>query len=128
MDFLPGMSRQISGGTTMKEVLPQNLRALTFSQLLAEKRMQAGLSLLELADLARLPVSLLEDLEHAEQSPSFDVCYKIASAINSRRRQSFLIQDLWQAASRDRAAHIIRAAYGRMTRREVGVEALIGVY
>lgn len=83
-----------------------------FSQVLVEKRTKAGLSLTDLADISRLPLSLLEDLESAERTvPSFDICYKIGQAINSRRMQGFMIQDLWQAAAIDRTARFIRASY-----------------
>ncbi|MBS1812293.1 MAG: hypothetical protein JST84_29275 [Acidobacteria bacterium] len=83
-----------------------------FSQVLVEKRTKAGLSLSDLADLTRLPLSLLEDLECAGRSvPSFDICYKIGQAINSRRMQGFMIQDLWEAATIDRTAKFIRASY-----------------
>ncbi|HEX4946550.1 MAG TPA: helix-turn-helix transcriptional regulator [Blastocatellia bacterium] len=83
-----------------------------FSQVLVEKRTKAGLSLSDLADLSRLPLSLLEDLESTGRSvPSFDICYKIGQAINSRRMQGFMIQDLWEAATIDRTARFIRASY-----------------
>lgn len=83
-----------------------------FSQVLVEKRTNAGLTLSDLADLTRLPLSLLEDLECAGRAvPSFDICYKIGQAINSRRMQGFMIQDLWEAAAIDRTAKFIRASY-----------------
>jgi transcriptional regulator with XRE-family HTH domain len=86
-------------------------RSSIFGQLLAEKRAKAGLSLQELATLTRLPLSLLEGLEReGREVPSFDVCYKIAQAINSRQMQGFVVQDLWQAASMDKAALHSRAS------------------
>lgn len=91
---------------------PKKINYSLFGQLMAEKRTQAGLSLADLADLTRLPLSLLEDLEAAGRAvPSFDICYKIGQAINSRRMQGFMIQDLWEAASIDRTARFIRASY-----------------
>jgi transcriptional regulator with XRE-family HTH domain len=75
-----------------------------FGKLLTEKRSQAGLSREELAELARVPLRLVEELEiGAREAPGFDLCYRLGAAINSRRMQGFLIQDLWQAASMDRA-------------------------
>ena len=80
-----------------------------FSQVLAEKRKKAGLTLSDLADLTRLPLGLLETLEsEGREIPSFDVCYKIGQAINSRCMQGFMIQDLWQAAAIDRSTDYLR--------------------
>lgn len=91
---------------------PKKINYSLFSQVLVEKRTQAGLSLADLADLSCLPLSLLEDLETAGRAvPSFDICYKIGQAINSRRMQGFMIQDLWEAAAIDRTARFIRASY-----------------
>jgi transcriptional regulator with XRE-family HTH domain len=97
----------------MQEVtFPKKINYSLFSQVLTEKRTKAGLSLSDLADLTRLPLSLLEDLESAVRTvPSFDICYKIGQAINSRCMQGFMIQDLWEAASIDRTARFIRASY-----------------
>lgn len=92
--------------------LPNKVNYSLFSQVLVEKRTKAGLSLSDLADLTRLPLSLLEDLEAAGRTtPSFDICYKIGQAINSRRMQGFMIQDLWEAATIDRTARYTRASY-----------------
>lgn len=97
-----------------RAVLSKKLHYSLFSQVLAEKRSKAGLTLSDLADLTRLPLSLLEDLESEGQAtPSFDVCYKIGQAINSRQMQGFMIQDLWQAASMDRNAKYTRLSYER---------------
>jgi transcriptional regulator with XRE-family HTH domain len=91
---------------------PQKINYSLFSRVLVEKRTNAGLTLSDLADLTRLPLSLLEDLESAGRAvPSFDICYKIGQAINSRRMQGFMIQDLWEAAAIDRTARFIRASY-----------------
>lgn len=91
---------------------PNKINYSLFSQVLVEKRTKAGLTLSDLADLSRLPLSLLEDLESAQRTvPSFDICYKIGQAINARRMQGFMIQDLWEAATIDRAARFIRASY-----------------
>lgn len=74
-----------------------------FSHMLTEKRRAAGLTLAELAELTRLPLLLLENLEASGQpTPSFDVCYKIAQALNSRHKCGFVIHDLWQAATMNR--------------------------
>jgi transcriptional regulator with XRE-family HTH domain len=74
-----------------------------FSRLLAEKRAEARLTLAELSELTRLPLLLLENLESGGQvTASFDVCYKIAQALNSRGQRGFVIHDLWQAATLSR--------------------------
>lgn len=91
---------------------PNKVKNTIFSQVLAEKRKLAGMSLSDLADLTLLPISMLEALEiEGEQIPSFDVCYKIGQAINSRRMQGFMIQDLWQAAALDRTTRYSYSAY-----------------
>ena len=88
----------------------KKLSKTQFSQVLAEKRKKAGLSLSDLADLTRLPLGLLETLEsEGIEVPSFDVCYKIGQAINSRCMQGFMIQDLWQAAIIDRSTTYLRS-------------------
>lgn len=95
------------------------VRPSIFGRLLAEKRAKAGLSLADLAALTRLPLALLEEFEReGEEVPSFDICYKIAQAINSRERQGFIVQDLWQAASMDKTAMVIRAAKREFLREE----------
>jgi transcriptional regulator with XRE-family HTH domain len=81
-----------------------------FGRLLAQKRSKAGLSLAEMSELTRLSQGLLEELESGVAAPNFDTCYKIAQAINSRDRQGFVIQDLWEAASIDRHSRMSRAA------------------
>ena len=93
----------------MQDQRALKIRASVFGKLLAEKRAQAGLTLAELAALSRLPVSLLEEFEgELREAPNFDTCYRIAVALNSRHRQGFIVQDLWQAASIDKAALTIR--------------------
>jgi len=85
-----------------------NSVATLFGKLLNDKRTRAGLSLKELADLTCLPCELLKSYEDGSGGrPTFDTCYKIAIAINSREMQGFTIQELWQAASTDNK---IRAA------------------
>ncbi len=87
----------------------RKLNKTQFSQVLAEKRKKAGLSLSDLADLTRLPLGLLETLEsEGNEVPSFDICYKIGQAINSRCMQGFMIQDLWQAVTIDRSTIYLR--------------------
>ena len=99
-------------------------RSSLFGQLLAEKRLKAGITLSELATLSRLPLRLLEELEdEGREVPSFDVCYKIAAAINSKKMQGFMIQDLWQAASMDRAARLDRSLNTGSLRRETTPES-----
>lgn len=94
-------------------------RGSLFGRLLAEKRLNAGLTLTELAELSRLPLRLLEELEYEGcEVPSFDVCYKIAEAINAKKQQGFVTQDLWQAASMDKAARMDRSANSGHLRRE----------
>ena len=90
----------------MQDEPSQIPRHRSFGQLLTERRTEAGLSLPELASLTRLPLDLLAAWERDEQpAPSFDVCYKIAAAINSRRLHGFLVQDLWQAARNHAMPH-----------------------
>ena len=90
----------------------KKLKYSLFSQVLVEKRTKAGLTLKDLADLTRLPLEMLEALEtDGRLVPSFDICYKIGQAINSRRMQGFMIQDLWQAAAMDRTARIFTSSY-----------------
>jgi transcriptional regulator with XRE-family HTH domain len=73
-----------------------------FGRLLNDKRQKAGISLPELAELTRLPCELLRSYEDGSGGrPTFDTCYKIAIAINSREMQGFTIQELWEAASMD---------------------------
>jgi transcriptional regulator with XRE-family HTH domain len=86
----------------------KKLSKTQFSQVLTEKRKKAGLSLSDLADLTRLPLGFLETLESEGEIPSFDICYKIGQAINSRCMQGFMIQDLWQAATIDRSTIYLR--------------------
>ncbi len=95
---------------------PRNYGTI-FGQLLAQKRSKAGLSLSDLADLTGLSLGFLEDLEKGgAASPNFDVCYKIARAINSRVQQGFVVQDLWEAAAVDKLSAISRAADSRNRR------------
>ncbi|HZS03372.1 MAG TPA: helix-turn-helix transcriptional regulator [Blastocatellia bacterium] len=79
-----------------------------FGRLLAQKRGKAGLSLSDLAGLAGLSLGCLEELERGETVPNFDLCYKIGQAINSRHRQGFIVQDLWEAASLDKLSLMSR--------------------
>jgi transcriptional regulator with XRE-family HTH domain len=73
-----------------------------FGKLLNYKRTKAGLSLPELSELTCLPCELLNGYEDGSGGqPTFDTCYKIAMAINSREMQGFTIQELWEAASTD---------------------------
>lgn len=76
--------------------------ATLFGKLLNDKRTRAGMSLKELSNLTRLPCELLRSYEDGSGGrPTFDTCYKIAIAINSREMQGFTIQELWEAASMD---------------------------
>ncbi len=76
--------------------------ATLFGKMLNDKRTRVGLSLAELSDLTRLPCDLLRNYEEGKGGrPTFDICYKIAIAINSREMQGFTIQELWEAASMD---------------------------
>ena len=84
----------------------QPMHSSSFAQMLAEKRAQAGLSLPQLAAMSRLPLDLLEGLELRGQAvPGFEICAKIAQALNSRHTQGLMVaRDLWQAALTDKAA------------------------
>lgn len=93
-----------------------NKTGTLFGDLLIRKRNAAGLTLVELAELTRLSATYLEELElGSADAPNFDVCYKIAQAINSRRQQGFLVQDFWEAAALDRLTRRSRAADQRLT-------------
>jgi hypothetical protein len=82
-----------------------------FGQMLAEKRAHAGLTLPQLAALSRLPIDLLEGIEYQGQPvSSFDVCEKIAQAINAHRALGLTARELWQAALTDKAARSSGAA------------------
>lgn len=82
-----------------------------FGRMLSDKRNRAGLSLKELADLSRLPCELLHGYENGSGGqPTFDICYKLAVAINSRAMQGFTIQELWEAASLDGKIRTARLA------------------
>lgn len=98
----------------MEMLNSQNRQSGTlFGHLLTQKCSKAGLSLSDLADLTRLAPGYLEELERGAALPNFDVCYKIAQAINSRDQQGFVIQDLWEAASLDKLSRMSRAADSR---------------
>jgi transcriptional regulator with XRE-family HTH domain len=106
----------------MREI--ENLRrghSSLFSQLLAERRAAAGLTLGELAEMTRLPLSFLENLESDGRATlSFDNCYKIAQALNSRRPRGFVMHDLWQAANLSRhSPHHADLHRERETKREL---------
>ena len=112
------MKATIGEAPTMEELnsKPRNYGTI-FGRLLAQKRSKAGLSLPDLADLTGLSLGFLEDLEKGgAASPNFDVCYKIARAINSRVQQGFVVQDLWEAAAVDKLSAISRAADSRNRR------------
>lgn len=80
-----------------------------FGRTLLEKRSSAGITLTELAAQMQMPLAFLEELERGSSIiPTFDLCYRLAQAINSRSRHGFLVQDLWQAASLDRVSMIVR--------------------
>lgn len=91
-------------------IAPEPIHSSSFAQMLAEKRMQAGLSLPQLAAMSRLPLDLLESIELRGQTvPGFEVCAKIAQALNSRHTQGLMVaRDLWQAAQMDKAATVGR--------------------
>lgn len=76
--------------------------ATLFGRLLNQRRTKAGLSLTELSELTSLSCEQLNRYEDGSGGqPTFDTCYKIAMAINSREMQGFTIQELWEAASTD---------------------------
>jgi hypothetical protein len=80
------------------------VRVSYFGRVLAEKRALAQLSLPELASLARLPLDLLQGLEYyGREVPDFEICFRIARAINARRTQPLIVKELWEAALLDRA-------------------------
>jgi transcriptional regulator with XRE-family HTH domain len=82
-----------------------------FGRTLIEKRSGAGITLTELSAQIQVPVSFLEELERGTSiTPGFDLCYRLAQAINTRSRQGFLVQDLWQAACLDRVSVMVREA------------------
>ncbi len=74
-----------------------------FSQLLAQKRREAHLSIPELSLMSGVNEAHFHAWEKGEgESPNFDVCYKIGMAISSRSGQSFVLQDLWEALRSDK--------------------------
>lgn len=88
-----------------------------FGRLLRQKLERAALSLTELAAMTRLSADYLEDLANGvAPSPNFDVCYKIAQAINSRSQQGFVVQDLWEAATLDKLSKASRELDNRILR------------
>jgi transcriptional regulator with XRE-family HTH domain len=104
----------------MEKISQPKTPVSNFGRLLAEKRSKAGLSLQELAELSGLSLSFLESLEcRGQGAPGFDVCYRIAQAINARQQQGFVVQDLWQAASMDRVAMRLHAAVSCHQQKEV---------
>jgi len=73
-----------------------------FGKLLAQKRKEAHLSILELSVMSGVNEAHLEAWEQGEgESPNFDMCYKIGMAISSRSGQGFVLQDLWLALRAD---------------------------
>ncbi len=60
--------------------------------------------------MSRLPLDLLESIELRGQAvPGFEVCAKLAQALNSRHTQGLMVaRDLWQAAQTDKAATLGR--------------------
>ncbi len=74
-----------------------------FGQLLAQKRLEAQLSIPELALLAGLTEARLEAFEQGSGDlPNFDTCYRLGQALSSRSGQMFVLQDLWQALRADK--------------------------
>ncbi len=104
----------------MEKIAQPKAPVSNFGRLLAEKRSKAGLSLQELAELSGLSLGFLESLECCGQEvPGFDVCYRIAQAINTRQQQGFVVQDLWQAASMDRITMRLHAAVNYHQQKEI---------
>lgn len=101
--YLPSYGfRSSHRSNQMKQNPERNQVTTLFGKLLNYRRSKAGLSLAELAELTRLPCELLNGYEDGSGGqPTFDTCYKIAMAINSREMQGFTIQELWEAASTD---------------------------
>lgn len=74
-----------------------------FSRLLTKKRIEAQLSIKELANLSNLSESWIEALEQGSgEPPNFDTCYRLGQAISSHSGQMFVLQDLWQALRADK--------------------------
>lgn len=104
------------------------IHSSSFAQMLAERRAQVGLSLPQLAAMSRLPLDLLESIELRGQAvPGFEVCAKIAQALNSRHTQGLMVaRDLWQAALMDKAATVGRVTATGSLRSEAPPELGLG--
>ncbi len=74
-----------------------------FGQLLEQKRIEASLSITELASMAKLAEADLQAMEEGHGDlPNFDTCYRLGQALSSRSGQMFVLQDLWQALRADK--------------------------
>jgi len=74
-----------------------------FGQELSKKRLEAQLSIKELAQLSGLPEARLEAMESGSgEFPTFDICYRLGQVISSHSNQLFVLQDLWQALKADK--------------------------
>lgn len=109
--FVAGKSRYHKAGTSnMMEGDPRSARfrmginmLKKFGQLLEEKRIQAKLTIQELATISGISADRLEAFEKGSGDlPNFDMCYKLGQAISSRSGQMFVLQDLWQALRSDK--------------------------
>jgi len=74
-----------------------------FGQLLQLKRREAGLAPEELAEMSRLPLARLTELEQGlGEQPTFDTCYRLSAALTAHSDKRFILQDLWSALKMDR--------------------------
>ncbi|MBL8171005.1 MAG: helix-turn-helix transcriptional regulator [Acidobacteria bacterium] len=74
-----------------------------FGQFLEQQRMEAQLSVSELASLAGMAETRLSDWEQgAGEPPNFDACYRLGQVLTARSGRGFIVQDLWQALRADK--------------------------
>ncbi|MCI0662185.1 MAG: hypothetical protein L0220_14030 [Acidobacteria bacterium] len=74
-----------------------------FGPMLTQKRVNAQLSISELAKLSGLPEARLEALENGwGDYPNFDTCYRLGQVISRHSSEKFIVQDLWEALRTDK--------------------------
>jgi len=72
-------------------------------QTIQQKRIEAGLSILQLALLSGLSVLRLHEIEHGGGEPvSFDLCRALGQVLSARTGHQFVLQELWLAYSVDK--------------------------
>lgn len=73
------------------------------SQIIKQKRLEAGLSPLQLALLTGLSILRLEEIERGVGEPvNFDLCRTLSQVFSARTGHRFVLQELWLAYSVDK--------------------------